>query len=410
MNEQQMTNIGLSMVLDIVTSVSTLIPDIVDLITEYRKSSYYEEIVLAEIDHSDKALFVAADDVAINLVEEKLQEKGIPFDKVESAPFKDYNIKSNGHYIIFCREVDYQRVQNAIKEIEKEQEAILDQKREKDLENDDSEREKTPDQQNSDTENDKDQESDSNEEPEVEEEDEETPQDEKQSKKDKSKEKSKRTPERKTESYGSEKSGYVSHDSESQKSNAYESYDNKEKEYQSSSDEIKRNEEERQRYETQRRDDERRYEAEKRYDYENRYQEDSHYKEYSGKSYENSELGSSERREAKRDVLAEGNLNKEINFSHKTASDGSKTDSESLSDHFDYSATKDVSKNVHDKSEKYDYGKASEGKIYERKTSEQQKDVKSDTYTHHTHPSTEHTTKGYGEQYKQETSGDKNSY
>ena len=83
--------------------------------------NYHRELVEQEIVRSGNAVTIAADDRAMEFVRVKLQEKGICFAMAEPGheALKEL-VKANGRFLFFCRELDYERILEAVHEVEQD--------------------------------------------------------------------------------------------------------------------------------------------------------------------------------------------------------------------------------------------------------------------------------------------------
>lgn len=119
MQEEQMTNQSLSIVIKLYQGFLQGLPDLFDSIDTSKANSYYQDVLRRDIKQTDECLCIAAEDEAVRLVEIKLQEKGIPWEKRKASDVQDL-VKANGMFVFLCRGIDEQRVQEAIKEIQRE--------------------------------------------------------------------------------------------------------------------------------------------------------------------------------------------------------------------------------------------------------------------------------------------------
>lgn len=119
MNDIRLVESAASIVINMYTGILQGIPNLLDMLTEYKESSYYHDILFRDISFTKNAVIILADDISARTLEVKLQEKGIPFDKVPSALLEDH-VKTNGRHVFFARELDYKRIVEAIQEVKAE--------------------------------------------------------------------------------------------------------------------------------------------------------------------------------------------------------------------------------------------------------------------------------------------------
>lgn len=141
MNDARLAESAVSIVINLYTGILQGIPNLLDIITESKESSYYHDILYKDIDFTKNAVTIAADDISARALEIKLQEKGIPFDKVPYFLLED-QIKANGRHIFLARELDYERIVEAVQEVKaelspKNHDVELDLEDEKELERSD---------------------------------------------------------------------------------------------------------------------------------------------------------------------------------------------------------------------------------------------------------------------------------
>lgn len=121
MNESQAGNQAVSMVVKLYLGILTGIPELFHAFQDYKTMNYHRELVEQEIVRSGNAVTIAADDRAMEFVRVKLQEKGICFAMAESGheALKKL-VKANGRFLFFCRELDYERILEAVHEVKQE--------------------------------------------------------------------------------------------------------------------------------------------------------------------------------------------------------------------------------------------------------------------------------------------------
>lgn len=119
MNESQAGNQAVSMVVKLYLGILTGIPERFHAFQDYKTMNYHRELVEQEIVWSGNAVAIAADDRAMEFVRVKLQEKGICFSMAESEhEVLREKVKANGRFLFFCREIDYERILEAVHEVE----------------------------------------------------------------------------------------------------------------------------------------------------------------------------------------------------------------------------------------------------------------------------------------------------
>lgn len=119
MQEDQLTNQSLSIVVKLYQGFLQGLPDLFEGIDTFKANSYYQDVLRRDIRQTDECLCIAAEDEAVRLIEIKLQEKGIPWEKRMASEVQDV-VKTNGMFVFLCRGIDKQRVQEAVQEIQKE--------------------------------------------------------------------------------------------------------------------------------------------------------------------------------------------------------------------------------------------------------------------------------------------------
>lgn len=119
MNDARLAESTVSIVINMYTGILQGIPNLLDMLTESKESSYYHDILLNDIAFTKNAVTISADDISARALEIKLQEKGIPFDKVPST-LLEYHVKANGRHIFFARELDYERIVETVQEVKVE--------------------------------------------------------------------------------------------------------------------------------------------------------------------------------------------------------------------------------------------------------------------------------------------------
>ena len=119
MNDARLAESAVSIVVNMYTGILQGIPNLINILTEHKESSYYHDIVAKDIEFTQNAVTIASDDNSARYVEIKLQEKGIPFDKMPSSLLEDH-IKANGRHVFLARECDYERITEAVQEIKSE--------------------------------------------------------------------------------------------------------------------------------------------------------------------------------------------------------------------------------------------------------------------------------------------------
>lgn len=121
MNESQAGNQAVSMVVKLYLGILMGIPELFHAFQDYKTMNYHRELVEQEIVRSGNVVIIAADDRAMEFVRVKLQEKGICFAMAQSnhEALKEM-VKANGRFLFFCRETDYERVVEAIHEVERD--------------------------------------------------------------------------------------------------------------------------------------------------------------------------------------------------------------------------------------------------------------------------------------------------
>ena len=119
MNDARLAESAVSIVVSMYTGILQGIPNLINILTEHKESSYYHDLVAKDIEFTQNAVTIAADDISARYVEIKLQEKGIPFDKMPSSLLEGH-IKANGRHVFLARECDYERITEAVQEIKAE--------------------------------------------------------------------------------------------------------------------------------------------------------------------------------------------------------------------------------------------------------------------------------------------------
>lgn len=119
MNDARLAESAVSIVVNMYTGILQGIPNLLNILTESKESSYYHDILTKDIEFTQNAVTIAADDDSARFVEIKLQEKGIPFDKIPSALLNEH-IKSNGRHVFLSRDSDYGRILEAVQEVKAE--------------------------------------------------------------------------------------------------------------------------------------------------------------------------------------------------------------------------------------------------------------------------------------------------
>lgn len=119
MNDARLAESAASIVINMYMGILQGIPNLLYILTEFKESSYYHDVLTRDIEFTQNAVTIAADDVSARFLEVKLQEKGIPFDKIPSSLLED-QIKGNGRHIFLCRELDYERIIEAVQEVKVE--------------------------------------------------------------------------------------------------------------------------------------------------------------------------------------------------------------------------------------------------------------------------------------------------
>lgn len=121
MNESQAANQAVSIVVKLYLGILTGIPELFYAFQDYKTMNYHRELVEQEIARSGNAVAIAADDWAMEFVRVKLQEKGICFAMADPGheALKEL-VKANGRFLFFCRELDYERILEAVHEVEQD--------------------------------------------------------------------------------------------------------------------------------------------------------------------------------------------------------------------------------------------------------------------------------------------------
>ncbi len=121
MNESQAANQAVSIVVKLYLGILTGIPELFYAFQDYKTMNYHRELVEQEIARSGNAVAIAADDRAMEFVRVKLQEKGICFAMADPGheALKEL-VKANGRFLFFCRELDYERILEAVHEVEQD--------------------------------------------------------------------------------------------------------------------------------------------------------------------------------------------------------------------------------------------------------------------------------------------------
>lgn len=119
MNDARLAESAVSIVINMYTGILQGIPNLLNILTESKESSYYHDILSKDIEFTKNAVTISADDISARAMEIKLQEKGIPFDKIPSSLLEDY-IKANGRHVFLARELDYERIIEAVQEVKTE--------------------------------------------------------------------------------------------------------------------------------------------------------------------------------------------------------------------------------------------------------------------------------------------------
>lgn len=121
MNESQAANQAVSIVVKLYLGILTGIPELFYAFQDYKTMNYHWELVEQEIARSGNAVAIAADDRAMEFVRVKLQEKGICFAMADPGheALKEL-VKANGRFLFFCRELDYERILEAVHEVEQD--------------------------------------------------------------------------------------------------------------------------------------------------------------------------------------------------------------------------------------------------------------------------------------------------
>lgn len=119
MQEDQLTNQSLSIVVKLYQGFLQGLPDLFEGMDTFKANSYYRDVLRRDIRQTDECLCIAAEDEAARLIEIKLQEKGIPWERRMASEVQDV-VKANGMFVYLCRGIDMQRVQEAMQEIQRE--------------------------------------------------------------------------------------------------------------------------------------------------------------------------------------------------------------------------------------------------------------------------------------------------
>lgn len=119
MRDEQMMNQSLSIVVKLYQSFLQGLPDLFEGIDTFKANSYYQDVLRRDIKQTDECLCIAAEDEAVRLVEIKLQEKGIPWEKRKASDLQGV-VKANGMFVFLCRGIDEQRVREAMREVQLE--------------------------------------------------------------------------------------------------------------------------------------------------------------------------------------------------------------------------------------------------------------------------------------------------
>lgn len=119
MRDEQMMNQSLSIVIKLYQSFLQGLPDLFEGIDTFKASAYYQDVLRRDIKQTDECLCIAAEDEAVRLVEIKLQEKGIPWEKRKASDLQGV-VKANGMFVFLCRGIDEQRVREAMREVQLE--------------------------------------------------------------------------------------------------------------------------------------------------------------------------------------------------------------------------------------------------------------------------------------------------
>lgn len=98
MNDARLAESTVSIVINVYTGILQGIPNLLDILTESKESSYYHNILLNDIAFTKNAVTISANDISARALEIKLQEKGSPFDKVPSTLLEDH-VKANGRHV-----------------------------------------------------------------------------------------------------------------------------------------------------------------------------------------------------------------------------------------------------------------------------------------------------------------------
>lgn len=138
MDDARLAESAVSIVINLYTGILQGIPNLLDILMESKESSYYHDVLSRDIEFTKNAVTIAADDISARALEIKLQEKGIPFDKMPSSLLGD-QIKANGRHIFLARALDYERIVEAVQEVKtdlspKNHDVELDLEDEKELE------------------------------------------------------------------------------------------------------------------------------------------------------------------------------------------------------------------------------------------------------------------------------------
>ena len=121
MNSAKLAQLGISMTIETYLGVLDTIPDLFEMLVNYKYASFHEYVVEQEAEHSGDVSILFADDKIKDKVRVKLQEKGIPFENVDASglPKEIFHPICRNAFLI--RPLDAQLgVQEVVHEIEDE--------------------------------------------------------------------------------------------------------------------------------------------------------------------------------------------------------------------------------------------------------------------------------------------------
>lgn len=133
MNERQLSNIGMSMAVEVYLGIFDIFPDLFQLLEDYKISSFYEDILLKDIDFTGNITCISASTEAARPLRIKLQERGLPCEEIRSEALTSA-IKSSGDTIFILREADFKLAQEAVQDVLQDHAQEIEAEQEEDFE------------------------------------------------------------------------------------------------------------------------------------------------------------------------------------------------------------------------------------------------------------------------------------